>query len=31
MQILTDGSDGKVDSKVSLWINRNPVYIHYNP
>ncbi len=31
MQILTDNSDGVVDGKVSLAINRNPVYIHYNP
>ena len=31
MQILADGSDGVLDGKVSLAIDRNPVYIHYNP
>ena len=31
MQILTDGSDGQFDGKVSVLINRNPIYIHYNP
>jgi hypothetical protein len=31
MQVLTDSSDGVIDGKVSLAINRNPVYIHYNP
>ncbi len=31
MRILTDGSDGVIDGKVSLAINRDPVYIHYNP
>ena len=31
LQILTDSSDGKIDGKVALAINRNPVYIHYNP
>jgi hypothetical protein len=31
MQILTDSSDGQSDGKVTLWINRNPIYIHYNP
>jgi hypothetical protein len=31
VQILTDSSDGVLDGKVSLVINRNPVYIHYNP
>jgi hypothetical protein len=31
VQILTDNSDGVVDGKVKIAINRNPVYIHYNP
>lgn len=31
MQIYTDGSDGVIDGKITLIINRAPVYIHYQP
>lgn len=31
MRILTDDSDGVLDGKVSLTIDRNPIYIHYDP
>jgi hypothetical protein len=31
VQILTDSGDGVSDGKVTLQINRNPIYIHYNP
>ena len=29
--VYTDGNDGVLDGKVKLFINRNPVYIHYTP
>jgi hypothetical protein len=31
LQILTDASDGVIDGKIKLMVDRNPIYIHYNP
>jgi hypothetical protein len=31
LQIRSDADDGTLDGKVTLTINRDPVYIHYNP
>jgi hypothetical protein len=31
VQILTDGGDGLSDGKVTLQVDRNPIYIHYTP
>lgn len=31
LQILTDASDGVINGKIKLTVNRDPIYIRYNP